>query len=108
MDLWLAAERIGDNHAYTREGRRARMIATILEPLQDTVAEDELRRLEAALCLVTGGEAIAGPARCLPPRLRRSLAVTHWAADAILTTGLRQQYESADNRSSRAKAQHPA
>jgi hypothetical protein len=29
MDMWLAAERLGDAHAYTREGRRARMIATI-------------------------------------------------------------------------------
>ena len=42
MDMWLAAERTGDNHAYTREGRRAHMIATILEPLGDTVAEKEL------------------------------------------------------------------
>ena len=24
MDMWLAAERVGDDHAYTREGRRLR------------------------------------------------------------------------------------
>ena len=104
MDLWLAAERIGDNHAYTREGRRARMIATILEPLRDTVADNELRRLEAALCLVTGGEAIEVLRDICRLDSHEVLAVTHWAADAILTTGLRQRHAHPLDQSSNAKA----
>jgi hypothetical protein len=34
-------------------------IATILEPLRDELPDGELRRFEAALCLVPSGEAIA-------------------------------------------------
>ncbi len=43
MDTWLAAERSGDNQAHTREGRRARMIERILEPLRDTVPDADRR-----------------------------------------------------------------
>ena len=39
MDMWLAADRAGDDHPYTREGRRAHMIAAILEPLRHTIPE---------------------------------------------------------------------
>src|SRR5215468_2536416 len=58
MDMWLAANRAGDDHPYTREGRRAQMIADILGPLRASVPKADLRRVEAALCLVAGGEAI--------------------------------------------------
>ena len=84
------------------------MIATILEPLEDTVAEEDLRRVEAALCLVAGGEAMQVLRDVCRLDFDEAFAVSRWAADAILTAGLQQQYESADNRSSRAKARHPA
>jgi AcrR family transcriptional regulator len=89
MDMWLAAERMGDAHAYTREGRRARMIATILEPLRDTIPDDELRRVEAALCLVAGGEAIQVLRDVCRLESDEALAITRWAAEVILAAGLR-------------------
>ena len=107
MDMWLAAERTGDDHPYTREGRRAHMIATILEPLRATIPEEELRRVEAALCLVAGGEAIQVLRDVCRLEADEALAVTHWAADAILTAGLRQRRARTLGQSSRAKAQRP-
>ena len=58
-DAWLTAERTGEpNPSLAREGRRKRWIATSLEALRGTIPDDDLPRLEAALCLVAGGEAI--------------------------------------------------
>ena len=91
MDMWLAANRAGDDHPYTREGRRAQMIADILEPLRATVPKADLRRVEAALCLVAGGEAIQVLRDICRLDADEALAITHWAADAILTAGLRQR-----------------
>ena len=91
MDMWLAAGRAGDDHPYTREGRRAEMIADILEPLRATVPKAELRRVEAALCLVAGGEAIQVLRDVCRLDADEALAITHWAAGAILTAGLRER-----------------
>jgi AcrR family transcriptional regulator len=99
MDTWLAAERTGDDHAYTREGRRARMIATILEPLRHTTSDADLQRLEAALCLVAGGETIAVLRDVCRLEPEQALAVTHWTAEVILTAGLHQQHPTTANRS---------
>ena len=83
------------------------MIATILEPLRDTIPDDELRRVEAALCLVAGGEAIEVLRDVCRLDSDEALAVTHWAADAILTAGLRQRHARTLSQSSRAKTQRP-
>jgi len=91
MDTWLAAERAGDDHAHTREGRRARMIATILGPLRDSAREVDLTRLEAALCLVAGGEAIEVLRDVCRLEPEEALAVTRWTADAILAAALGQR-----------------
>jgi AcrR family transcriptional regulator len=91
MDMWLAANRAGDDHPYTREGRRAQMIAEILEPLRATVPKDQLGRVEAAPCLVAGGEAIQVLRDICRLDADDALAITHWAADAILTAGLGQR-----------------
>jgi AcrR family transcriptional regulator len=107
MDMWLAAERTGDDHPYTREGRRAHMIATILEPLRVTIPDDELRRVEAALCLVAGGEAIQVLRDVCRLEADAALAVTNWAADVILTAGLRQRHAPTLSQPSRAKTQRP-
>lgn len=107
MDMWLAAERTGDDHPYTREGRRAHMIATILEPLRGTMPEDELARVQAALCLVAGGEAIQVLRDVCRLEAAEALAVTHWAADAILTAALQRRHPRKLSQSSRARTQRP-
>jgi AcrR family transcriptional regulator len=57
LDTWLAAERAGQGHdRQVREGRRLQWITATLAPLHDTLPDPELRRLRAALCLVTGLE----------------------------------------------------
>jgi len=91
MDMWLAANRAGDDHPYTREGRRAQMIADILGPLRASVPKADLRRVEAALCLVAGGEAIQVLRDICRLDADEALAITHWAADAILTAGIQQR-----------------
>ena len=70
-----------------RAGRRTRWIAASVEPLRGTVPDAELRRLEAA-CLVTGMEAmvVTRDIRQLEPD--EALAVTRWAARALLRAGL--------------------
>jgi len=88
MDMWLAAERSGDDHAHTREGRRAHMIATILEPLRATASDVDFPRLEAGLCLVAGGEAIEVLRDVCRLEPEDALAVTLWVADAILAAAV--------------------
>ena len=89
-DAWLAAERTGEpNPSLAREGRRKRWIATSLEALRGTIPDDDLPRLEAALCLVAGGEAITVLRDICHLEPDDAIAVTHWAAEAILTAGIR-------------------
>jgi AcrR family transcriptional regulator len=89
MEVWLAAERAGEGHEYqVREGRRLRWIAAVLEPLGDRLARPDLERVQAALCLVMGPEAITVLRDICQLDPDAVIAVTHWAADAILTAGL--------------------
>lgn len=89
LELWLAAERRGEPHDEPqREGRRARWIATVLEPVRDSLPEEQRRRLEAALCLVAGGEAITVLADVCRLTGEDAVDVTTWAADALLTAAL--------------------
>ena len=64
------------------------MIATILESLRGTMSDTDLRRLEAALCLVAGGEAIQVLRDVCRLDAEEVLAVTRWTAEAILAAGL--------------------
>jgi AcrR family transcriptional regulator len=91
LDTWLAAERAGEGHGHqVREGRRLRWIAATLTPLRDTVPDTDLRRLEAALCLVTGGEAFTVLRDVCQLEPDEAIAVAHWAAQALLTAGLQK------------------
>lgn len=89
LETWLAAERAGESHeSQLREGRRYQWISELLEPLADTVPDAELRRLEAALCLVMGGEAFTVLRDVCRLDPDQAIAVAHWAAEALLTAGL--------------------
>lgn len=107
MDAWLADERSGESKPSTRrEGRRARWIETTLEPLRGTVPDTDLQRLQAALCLVAGGEAITVMRDVCRLDPDEAIAVTRWAAEAILTVGLQRQGRAEPRRrSSRSTAQ---
>lgn len=91
LDTWLAAERAGEHGSRrVREGRRLRWISATLAPLRDTMPDADLRRLEAALCLVTGGEAFTVLRDVCGLESDEAIAVAHWAARALLTAGLQK------------------
>lgn len=89
LDTWLAAERAGDGHdRKVREGRRLQWISAALAPLGDTLADPELRRLQAALCLVTGGEAFTVLRDVCRLDPDEAIATANWAARALLAAAL--------------------
>ena len=89
LDTWLAAERVGEHDRHqVREGRRLRWISATLAPLRDTMPDADLRRLESALCLVTGGEAFTVLRDVCGLEADEAIAVAHWAAQALLIAGL--------------------
>jgi AcrR family transcriptional regulator len=91
LDTWLAAERVGDRAGrQVREGRRLGWISATMTPLRDTMPDADLRRLEAALCLVTGGEAFTVLRDVCGLEPDEAIAVAHWAAQALLTAGLQR------------------
>jgi AcrR family transcriptional regulator len=91
LDTWLAAERAGEDHdQQLREGRRHQWISAALEPLRDTVPDADFRRLEAALCLVMGGEAFTVLRDVCRLDPDQAIGVASWAAQALLTAGLEQ------------------
>ncbi len=90
LDTWLAAERRGESHDHElRERRRYQWISSTLEPLRESMSDEDLRRLEAALCLVMGGEAFTVLRDVCHLEPDEAIAVTKWAAEALLTAGLR-------------------
>jgi AcrR family transcriptional regulator len=92
QDTWLAAERAGESDGrQVREGRRLAWISASLAPLRTTLPATDLRRLEAALCLVTGGEAFTVLRDVCGLEPNEAIAVAHWAAQALLTAGLEKQ-----------------
>jgi len=88
MDAWLAADSLGERDAYTRDGRRARWIAQILEPLRSVVPHDDLDRLAAALCLVGGGETIEILRDICGLDPDQAVEVAHWATTVLLQAAI--------------------
>jgi len=98
LDTWLAAERAGEGHdRQIREGRRLRWIAAALAPLRVRLPEAELRRLQAALCLVMGGEAYTVLRDVCRLEPDDAIATANWAARALLAAAL-QVYLTDDQR----------
>jgi len=89
MEMWLAAEHAGEGHANpVREGRRLRWLTSALEPLRDEMPADAMHRLVAALCLLTGSEAVFVLTDVCHLELEDAVAVAHWAARALLEASL--------------------
>jgi AcrR family transcriptional regulator len=89
MDTWLAAERVGEEHpGPLGDGRRRRWMSTVLEPFRDRAAPRDLQRLESALCLVMGVEAITVLRDVCHLDPDEAVTVAHWAAETMLTAAL--------------------
>jgi AcrR family transcriptional regulator len=92
MDTWLAAERNGDGHdQQLRAGRRRQWMASVLEPLHGTIPDEEMQRLQTALCLVMGGEAVTTLRDVCQLGGDEAVEILHWAAEAMLAAALRNQ-----------------
>lgn len=92
LDMWLATrESDGDGQApMMRAGRRTKLIADTIAPLRDQLGPDELKRLEAALCLVAGVEPMVVLLDVCRFEPEEALDVTQWVAEIILTAALPQ------------------
>jgi AcrR family transcriptional regulator len=98
LDLWLAARDKDPAEAFptVREGRRMRWFGDTLALLRDTVPEPTLQRMQRALCMVMGTEAMVVMRDVCRLDADEALAVARWAAEAILQAGLAEagDYES--------------
>lgn len=89
LDTWLRARRNGDEAPVVREGRRMRWLDTVLAPL-DELPPERKRRLQAALALTLGGEAIITMKDVCRLDNDETLAVLRWAATALLRAALQE------------------
>jgi AcrR family transcriptional regulator len=94
LDTWLQAEDESDPSPSVREGRRTGLIATALDPLRGHIPKERLRMLEAALCLVAGGEAITVMRDVCRLEPDEALEVTRWAARALVAAGLQSDADA--------------
>lgn len=89
QDTWLRSRRNGEDAPVVREGRRMRWLETVLAPLDD-LSPERKRRLQAALALTLGGEAIITMKDVCRLDNDESLDVLRWAAIALLRTALQE------------------
>jgi AcrR family transcriptional regulator len=103
LDTWLRGRRNGEDAPVVREGRRMRWLETVLAPL-DELPPERKRRLQAALALTLGGEAIITMKDVCRLDDDETLAVLRWAATALLRAALQEAPGSAPrDESSRPK-----
>jgi AcrR family transcriptional regulator len=88
LDLWLAAAATAETAPIVREGRRRRWLEQSLAPLRDAVPDAQLERLAAALSVLSGAEAIVVLRDIYHLEPDEALAVTRWAARALVEATL--------------------
>jgi AcrR family transcriptional regulator len=89
LDMWLSAsEASRDESPTVRAGRRTRWIAEVTAPLRSHLAPEELRKLQAALCLVVGIEPIVVLRDVCGLDPEASLEITRWTAELILRAAI--------------------
>ena len=86
QDTWLRSWRSGAEAPVVREGRRMRWLDRVLEPLD--LPDERKNRLQAALALTLGGEALVVMKDVCHLDQEEALDVLRWAAQAILRAGL--------------------
>lgn len=93
LDTWLRGRRNGEDAPVVREGRRMRWLETVLAPLNGLPPERQ-RRLQAALALTLGGEAIITMKDVCRLDNDETRAVLRWAAEALLRAALQEAGDS--------------
>ena len=88
QELWFNASGAGDPAPIVREGRRARWFRTLLAPLRDQVGDDAVERLVLGLCVLGGMEAMTALRDVCRLSPGEALAVTDWAAGALVAATL--------------------
>jgi len=88
QELWFDASVAGDVTPVVREGRRARWFRTVLAPLREQIGDGAVERLVLGLSVLAGMEAMTALRDVcrLPPE--EALAVTDWAARALVAATL--------------------
>jgi AcrR family transcriptional regulator len=102
LDTWLRGRRNGEDAPVVREGRRMRWLEAVLAPLDELPAERK-RRLQAALALTLGGEAIITMKDVCRLDNDETLAVLRWAATALLRAAVQEGPGSALDQPDRPK-----
>jgi AcrR family transcriptional regulator len=88
LDVWLEQQRSSDEPAAIREGRRMRWLQEVLAPLKGQLTPARLRRVQQALALTLGAEAMVVLKDVCQASDREALAVLDWAAQALLRAAL--------------------
>jgi hypothetical protein len=108
LENWLSTETNGDHKPDARrEGRRRRTLATIVEPLRASMSTAQLARLEAALCLVAGSEAVIVLRDVLGLEPDEIVDVSRWATEAIVAAAFDQQPTKTGGRSTAKLTRRP-
>ena len=102
LDTWLRSHRNGEEAPVVREGRRMQWLETVLAPLDDLPPEQQ-RRLQAALALTLGAEAIITMKDVCRLDNDETLAVLRWTATALLHATLEGATRSRRDEPSRPK-----
>jgi AcrR family transcriptional regulator len=90
LDAWLEQRRRGEEPVGIREGRRMRWLNEILAPLKGKLSPARLKRLQHALSLTLGVEAMVVLKDVCQATDREALASLEWAAQALLRAALEE------------------
>lgn len=102
QEIWL--EQGGQVDTPLREGRRMRWLARTLEPARGTLTDKQWRRLQAAVALTGGVEALVVMKDVCRMDEAEAREVLRWAAAALLKAGLSEAETEAPRRSGKGKA----
>lgn len=88
LDTWFAARGNGGETPAVREGRRMRLLETVLEPARRRLSKAKWRRLQAALALTLGTEPMVIMKDVCRLKEDEAQEVLLWAALTLLRAGL--------------------
>jgi AcrR family transcriptional regulator len=88
QELWLQASGSGDTTPVVREGRRVRWFRTVLAPLRERAGDEAVEQLVLGLSVLAGMEAMTALRDVCRLSPEQALAVTDWAARALVDAAL--------------------
>ncbi len=99
LDTWFAGRADGDHAPPVREGRRMRWLERVLEPARRGRTKPQWRRLQAALALTGGTDAMVIMKDVCRLDDQEAQDVLLWAARALLRAGLEEPRSARPRRS---------